>query len=399
MTVLSLEAPRTTREFRRIIGSLGGDRDGPTLVCVGGIHGNEISGILALERVFRVLNDRRPAFRGELVGIAGNLSALSEDCRFVDEDLNRIWMPERVAEITSGTDPRNGSVEAAEMRELLSALQDAFGRARGDVHFMDLHTSSAFGAPFVLLGDTLRNRALAFKFPVPVILGLEEQIDGVLLEYVNTLGHITLGFEAGQHDDDTSLENQESAVWIALLAAGNIRPGEVPEADEARARLADLVDHLPSVLEIRYRHGIEPDDAFKMREGYQNFQRVKAGEVVAHDRRGEIRVRSSGRILLPLYQGQGNDGFFLAREIRPFWLKVSAMLRHLHVHNLVPWLPGVRRHRDQPHTFIVNRHVARWWVLQIFHLLGFRKKRLVGNELIVSRRMYDLRGPNHEPSE
>lgn len=394
MSVLSVEAPGSTSEFQRIVGSYKGEKAGPSVVCLGGIHGNEASGIFALERVFSVLQSRRPPFRGELVGIAGNLSALSKSLRYVEEDLNRIWIAERVEQVKATEPSPNENAENAEMRELLVALGEVFARTRGEVHFIDLHTSSAFGAPFVLLGDTLRNRKFAFQFPVPVILGLEEQIDGTLLEYVNSLGHVTLGFEAGEHDEETSIDNQEAAIWVALMAAGNLDSDVVPEAMEARARLAESVDHLPRVLEIRYRHAVDPDDNFRMKNGYRNFQKIRAREHLATDQQGDVLAKHDGRILLPLYQGLGNDGFFIGRDIKPFWLKVSSVLRHFRADRLVPWLPGIRRHPHQSHTFIVNRHVARWLVLQIFHLLGFRKKRLTEDKLIVSRRMYDLRGPH-----
>jgi succinylglutamate desuccinylase len=123
-----------------------------------------------------------------------------------------------------------------------------------------------------------------------------------------------------------------------------------------------------------------------MRPGYRNFQRVAKGEIVATDRRGPVRTREAGRILMPLYQVKGNDGFFLVREFRPFWLRLSARLRAVGVDRFVHWLPGVRRHPDQPDALIVDRRVARWYALQILHLLGFRREVEVGRTLVVQRR-------------
>jgi len=382
------------RAFRRVIGHYSRGCKGPTLVCVGGIHGNEHSGVIALGRVLATLAERRPAFSGEFVGLAGNLGALAEGQRYIEEDLNRIWTTERIGAVRSADATSPNSVEQREQRELLAELEAAFDRASGPGYFLDLHTSSAPGSPFVLLGDTLRNRRLASEYPVPVMLGLEEQIEGVLLEYINGLGHITLGFEAGQHDAETSVENQESAIWIAMDTAGLIDAEAVPEARLARDRLRDRVGHLPSVMEIIYRHPVAAEDGFEMLPGFHSLKRVSAGEVLARDHQGDIKACADGHILLPLYQGLGSDGFFVAREVRPLWLKVSSVLRHLRAHHVVPWLPGIRRHPSQPDAFIVNQRVAHWLVLDILHLFGFRKKRFVNGELIVSRRRYDVRGPN-----
>lgn len=62
-------------------------------------------------------------------------------------------------------------------------------------------------------------------------------------------------------------------------------------------------------MEVRHRHPIVPDDEFRMGEGFRTFQNIVAGQLLAHDRRGEVHASESGRILLPLYQGLGSDGF------------------------------------------------------------------------------------------
>jgi succinylglutamate desuccinylase len=50
-----------------------------------------------------------------------------------------------------------------------------------------------------------------------------------------------------------------------------------------------------------------------MREGYKNFQAIKAGEVLADDKNGEIVAPEDCLLLMPLYQRQGTDGFFLVK--------------------------------------------------------------------------------------
>ena len=98
-------------------------------------------------------------------------------------------------------------------------------------------------------------------------------------------------------------------------------------------------------------------------------------------------------ILMPLYQKLGNDGFFLAREVAPFWLWLSKVLRKSRLADLMHLLPGVKRHPSEKGTVIVNTRVARLYPLQIFHLLGFRKRRQMENQLVVSRRLYDTKSP------
>jgi hypothetical protein len=56
-------------------------------------------------------------------------------------------------------------------------------------------------------------------------------------------------------------------------------------------------------------------------------------------------------------------------------------------------LPGVRRSEQDPHVLEIDTAIARFFPLQIFHLLGFRKRRWVKNKLVVSRRRFDTAGP------
>jgi succinylglutamate desuccinylase len=359
--------------------------DGPTIVVSAGLHGNEPSGVRAFERVLNKLETYSVPFRGRLVGIAGNLPALERGQRFIDEDLNRVWQRARIAHYaTLPWDDR--PVEAQQQAEILEVLGEELQRATL-IHLLDLHTSSAAGKPFVCIGDTLRNRNFATKFPVPVILGLEEQVDGALLEYVNNLGHVTVGVEAGQHDDPASIDFHEAFVSLALVSAGCVKASEFPGHDEMSARLRAAGAQLPRVLEVRHRHPVAPEDHFRMRPGYENFQPVRAGDTVAESRAGDIHAPETGRVLLPLYQGQGDDGYFLVREFARFWLAVSSLLRHLRCGRLAPWLPGVHIDAADANTLVVDPGVARWFTVEIFHLLGYRKRRTSGNQLHFSRRV------------
>ena len=374
----------------RRVGSLVGARPGPLLLCTGGIHGNEPAGVRALEQVLAELEREPGAFRGRLLGLAGNLAALRRNTRYLDVDLNRAWRPDRLALVDREQVPVDS--ECLEQRELLAELRAAIGQAREQVCFLDLHTSSAPGTPFACIGDTLRNRRFAKPFAVPVILGLEEQIDGALLEHLNNAGLVTLGFEGGQHQAPESVENHAAAIWTGLLAAGCLPPGDA-RVRRARELLRSRGGDVPRVLEIRYRHGLRPEDEFRMRPGFRNFCEVRAGQVLADDSRGGIEAFYPARVLLPLYQGLGDDGFFLAREVSRFWLRLSWWMRRLRLDRLVHWLPGVRRHPSRAGALLVDQRVARWFTIEVFHLLGYRKRRQEGGLLVVSRRAHDLRQP------
>lgn len=375
-----------------LIASIRGAQPGPTLIILGGIHGNEPAGFLAAHRVVSALEACRSCLRGEILLLAGNTMAMRRKVRYIDADLNRLWTVENIQAIRSGKSLQPQRSEQLEQRQLILELDRAFARATQEVFFIDLHTTSAAGKPFATVGDTLRNRSFALHFPVTIVLGLEEQIEGTLLEYVNNLGVVTMGLEAGQHEAASSVDHHEAVIWIASVAAGNLRSADVPRDAEFVSRLARAAGGR-RVVEVRHRRAISPGDNFKMEPGYKNFQPVRRGELLARDRRGAIAARETGLLLLPLYQALGDDGFFLGREIKNFWLSLSAVLRRLRVGNYVHLLPGVRRDLKNENLLIVNTRVARVLPLQVFHLLGFRRRRWAGHHLVVGRRAYDLAGP------
>lgn len=373
-------------EFQRILGSYGGELPGPLVICLGGMHGNEPAGALALQQVMQRLQEKAPFFRGRFLALSGNLAALSQGSRFVQRDLNRMWAPERVRALNSQTLPTTETIEDAEQKDLLAIIESALKSPHERVIFLDLHTTSSDGAPFVLISDTLANRRLAQSFGTPLILGLEESVDGTILNYINELGHIAIGFEAGQHDAPQSIQHHAAAVWITLVETGCLAPEDVPDLPTLRDTLRRASRGLPSVFEVRYRHAITPDDAFAMKPGFANFAPVTKQQPVATDRRGEVRVNENGFLFMPLYQSLGEDGFFLVREVKPFWLKVSAWLRRSNADQWLHWLPGVHYLAGDKNSLIINTKVARWFVIEICHLLGFRKYSRINDQLVISRR-------------
>lgn len=338
--------------------------------------------------------------RGDFVALAGNRSALALSRRFVDRDLNRAWSDDRIDRLRGARDV-GVSAEDREQMELLDAIEAVVEEARGPVYFLDLHTTSGFGGPFTTFGDTLSNRELAAHIPVPMILGLEELVDGTLLAFLGGHGIVGVAYESGQHDEPRAVDRAEAGIWLTVATVGLVEQALLPEATEGWKLLAHDSGHLPKAMEMTYRRDIGPLDGFVMDPGYENFQPVKAGQVVAKDVHGPVHIERDARILMPLYQTQGEDGFFLIREFSTFWLRASYILRSLRVDRWVHRLPGVSLDAGMPDAVVVDKRVARWGAQQLFHLLGFRKHEDAGPRLVMRRRRFDdvryvVRGPKPE---
>lgn len=377
---------------RHRIGTFVGDAAGPTLLAFGSIHGNEAAGALALERVSSRLREIKPQIRGRVYLLAGNTRAILQSVRFIDADLNRHWTEANVTKNSSDSEPPDALSEDYEQRELLVDIEEILLTAKDEVYALDLHSTSAEGAAFATVGDTLRNRGFAQQFPITILLGIEEQLEGTLLEYLNNLGAVTLGFEGGQHFAASTIDSHEALVWSALYNSGILESDDGEDRRHWNDVLRRATRH-PRIFEVRYRHAITPPDGFEMDPGYNNFDKIRKGQLLAKDVRGEVRSRESGVILMPLYQKLGEDGFFLGREVAPFWIWLSAVLRRARAYRLMPILPGVRRSTNDPDTLEIDTRIARFFPLQIFHLLGFRRRRWTTDQLVVSRRKFDTSSP------
>jgi hypothetical protein len=144
------------------------------------------------------------------------------------------------------------------------------------------------------------------------------------------------------------------------------------------------------IVEVLYRHPIHNPKGFSMVPGFKSFQDVVEGQLLGKSTDGSILAPRPGMLLMPLYQDQGEDGFFLVREIRPVWLPISATLRSWQLERFLHWLPGVSQDPDRDDTFIVDRRLARFFALRLFHLLGFRREGKDESALVMTRRQ-DLR--------
>lgn len=404
MTETRAPSPTEASFVRRRLGSYRGDAPGPLLLCIAGLHGNEPAGSHATLRVLRQLDDAEIPLKGDLVALAGNLSALGAGARFIDEDMNRVWQRGRIMAIleslrASGdsrtpsdganesppTLPMVGTSELAEQRELIGAIRETVCAARGPVYVLDLHTTSSESAPFSTLSDTLQNRDMALSLPIPVVLGIEEQIDGAMLQYFDLLGWPGISIEGGAHDDPSSIDAHVDVVWILLSALGMLDPKNGPDIEGCRARLARSATDLPRVVDVRYRHPVAPEDGFVMTPGFRNFERVRKGQVLGYDRTGTVAAPTRGLLFLPLYQDQGDDGFFVVRPVRPVWLALSRWLRSRGADRRATWIPGVIQHPDRQDAVVIAGWAANRAVVGVLHLLGFKVRTERGQVVMIRR--------------
>nr|WP_290427063.1 succinylglutamate desuccinylase/aspartoacylase family protein [Algoriphagus limi] len=343
---------------------------GPQLIFFGGIHGNEPSGVYALKNIIQKIRDEKIPLKGKITAIAGNLWALKRKERFQKKDLNRLWTKKNVEALDHGHfTPSNEDEE--QFVELHDLIQEIIAHQSGPLYFFDLHTTSSQSIPFIPVNDSLINRNFANLFPVPLILGIEEYIEGPVLSYINDLGYVSFGFEAGQHKDPISVYNHEIFIQLALAFSGACSEADmnVNQHLEFWGKKYGPYEHF---YEIIFRFHVNQKIPFQMMPGFESFRGVKKGEKLAVYGNEDIFAHKNTQIFMPLYQSKGEDGFFLIRKTPEIFLKISAFLRKNKLDQIITWLPGVRWTSEEKDSMIVDLRIARFLAKPILHLFGYR---------------------------
>jgi predicted deacylase len=199
---------------------------GPHVLLTGLVHGNEIAGAVALERLLQ--SGPAPLCGRLTIGFV-NLAAYDRfdpaqptASRYVDEDMNRLW-DEAVL------DGRRQSVELTRARAIRRVVEDA------DV-LLDLHSMLWPSEPLILCGPTPRGRALAGGIGTPgmVVADRGHASGRRLIDYTPFVAasgsKVAVLVEAGQHWRTATVATMQASIAGILAQTGLAGPAPAPEA-------------------------------------------------------------------------------------------------------------------------------------------------------------------------
>jgi succinylglutamate desuccinylase len=309
----------------RVIGRFSGTIDGPLLVVFGGMHGNEPAGVQAVDLISKMLEvepitNPNFTYRGHFLGLIGNRKAFKKGKRFIKRDLNRSWTKENVDYVLT-TPHEKLKDEFLEIREVLDTIRAEIAMTNpSKLIVLDLHTTSSYGGIFTIPSEDKESLAIALELNAPVIKGMLKGIHGTTLHFFNTenmgIETIAVTFESGQHEEVLSVNRAIAAITNCMRSIGAVKAEDVENRHNIILR--DYSKDLPKVVEMVKHHGISKNDKFKMYNGYKNFQSVVKGEIIAKDVNGDIQASDNALILMPLYQKQGEDGYFLVKIVEGY---------------------------------------------------------------------------------
>nr|WP_315397132.1 M14 family metallopeptidase [uncultured Duganella sp.] len=244
-------------------------------------HGNEVSGAIAVKAL--IDSGLRPR-RGRLTLSFANIDAyLSFDprrpdaSRFVDQDLNRVWMPATLDDM---------SLDSSELRRAraLRPLVD-------QVDFLlDLHSMHERSAPLSVSGPLQKGIDMAKRLGVPEhIISDEGHPEGRRLRDYGYFGdpskpHTALLIESGQHWEAAGVDVARNSCARFLLLCGNLDATDIP--------VGWLKPHPPSQKVIRVTEPVVASGTdFRFAGDYTGLETfADAGTVIGWD--GDTPVRT-----------------------------------------------------------------------------------------------------------
>jgi succinylglutamate desuccinylase len=307
--------------MKRLIGTYQGSEKGTLMIVFGAMHGNEPAGVEALHLLFKMLEvepitNPNFVFKGKLIGLRGHTRAMAQGKRFIHHDLNRLWTTENVT-YSMSYNPEDLDEDFLEIKEINTFIISEIAQYQPEkIVILDLHTTSAHGGIFSIAAENPESLRIAKALHAPVIQGLLQGLKGTSLHYFSTenltIPTAAVCFEAGQHQDPLSINRAIAAIIFALQASHCVNEKDInPQHTKI---LTDYAQSLPVLTHFLYRHAIASDDNFEMMGSFLNFQKISKGTLLAKDKNGDILAPIDCRILMPLYQKQGEDGFFLVTD-------------------------------------------------------------------------------------
>jgi uncharacterized protein len=267
----------------------------PRVGAIGALHGNEIGGLRAIERVRAEAESFAPRLlRGTLVLVHGNPRATEQKRRYTEggTDLNRLFGYRFVSELAkeAWTYEHHRALELEPLVTDVDAL-------------IDLHSATRPTVPFAICDGTARGIALARRTGSRVTYGWDGP--GMLMDQVSigplvASGRPALSVECGQHDDPATAEHAYLVLTRFLGALGYTDHATSEESGPGYRLFARVV---------------KPTQGFALSGNYRSFDRLPAGSVLGHGEGVTISLDEEAFLLLPTPQAtRGEDIVYLARR-------------------------------------------------------------------------------------
>lgn len=244
-------------------------KDGPNLVVMGGVHGDEPCGVAAVREAM----SRYAITRGRITWVIGSPKAVASSRREYQTNLNRMFRPDSLL-----SDYEKQTYEYMRSRELMPILVEADA-------LLDIHSSTTPETlPFVICEPQSYQTASLLPATI-VVSGIDSLHPTGTDAYVNQTGGQGICIECGNHNDPQAVAVANEAIRNFLYAFDVLESSESVSSITQRYIKAEWI----------YKNESE----FKLAKNFSEFAKINAGEVIGYDGVREVYADKSGIILFP----------------------------------------------------------------------------------------------------
>ncbi len=266
-----------------------GKTPGPVSMVMVGVHGNEVCGIRALDKILPNLQIER----GEVMFIYGNPKAIQENKRYIEANLNRMFVDD---EYLSSLEKNSYEYKRAQfLKEFLN---------KADV-LLDVHASSVpDSTPFIICE---RNALDIVKYlPAEnVTFGFDEIEPGGTDYYMNKHNKIGICLECGYLGNDQSVEVAKKGILSFLSAQGHLK--------------LELKQNKQKYFQMYMRY-LTRTDSFILTKQFADFEIIKTGQLIGFDGREAVKSPKESIILFAHNTfKRGGEAFLLGEKLADFY--------------------------------------------------------------------------------
>ncbi len=260
-----------------------GSIPGPTLAIFAGVHGNETAGVFALQKLIPTLE----ITKGMLFLVFANPPAIEANVRMVDKNLNRCF-----AKDNQGT-----SFEDTRARELMQILDKCDA-------LLDLHMFyDDDGLPFVICENNALD--LAQKFDVDIISTNWTEVEpGGTDGYMYVSSKVGICIECGPISKAYEYTDFAIKTIYQFLKYFEMTNDDI-DYSTGQKRIIQASKAI-----------YKSSDAFVLKPGFRNFDRLKNGQLIASDNTQKHFAEPGDCIIFPHYAARiGEEAYIIGKEL------------------------------------------------------------------------------------
>lgn len=258
---------------------------GPKVIIFSGIHGDEVSGVKALDELVPKLK----IIKGEVYFVYSNLEAIKRDKRFVEYNLNRCFLDKQTKTMKS-------TLEGRTAKQLLKILKHCD-------YSLDLHSSkSSKNKPYLICEKNCLDFLDCFPTKI-VLLGTSKTHPGATDGYMFSKNKIGFCVESGLHKSKSSINIAKKSVTNFLKKLKMIK-GEGEFFGKEKVYQAEFM----------YKN---KSSQFKLARKFSDFEKMNKKTLIGLDGSKKIYLKKNEVILFPSNTKKiGGECFVRCREIK-----------------------------------------------------------------------------------